>query len=292
MLGAMSFGFGSWGFFPWGFGSGGLALVSAMAIRENVVRLSFSEGVRFTELLDLGDGSDPRLYRVTVQDSTGMDGEPARAVNVAQVARVAGDPSLIDVYVDRSFSPFPSVYKVEVFGLVSLSGDHLGPDDEIDFYGVAQAIVPNKPQLAIPHRDIASPNDLKSMLDTIPDIIGTKLGVLAYDAGGDYASDRGNTSYKQRIFRRVFTRPNGFMHLIGYGVGLLQRVKTLFRAREQEALAADAEAQIFEEPETQDVSVTFTQDASNPHLYFMRIRARSKTGEAVDESLPFDIGGG
>lgn len=292
MLGAMGFGSGAFGDMSWGDGDGGsFALVSAMAIRENVVRLTFSAAIKFTGLLDPGDGSAPELYSVTLNDTNavGIDGKPARQVNVATVARGPGLDQ-VDVTVDRSFSHFPVQYIVAVSGLTSIDGDPLGDDTLIVFDGLHRALIPNTAALAVPRRDIASPNDLEALAESeIPDIETAALGVFAFDTAGDYAADAGTTSFRKRVFRRCFTEPDSFAHLPGYGVGVLGMVKRLGRRELQQTTAHRAEQQILEEPEAVSASVSFVPDVDEPHLFRMVIRAQSKTGETVNESLK--IGG-
>jgi len=293
MLAGMGYGTGAWGGLAWGGGGGTLSLLSALAIRENVVRLTFSQAVKFSRLLDPGDSSDPELYTVAaVAGTVGMDGEPVREVRTANVERNKLDTSQIDITTDRPFSAFPALYTVEVGNIHAESGGSLDPDTAvIEFYALARAIIPNRPQFAVPRRDIASPNDLQALLDPLPSLDQAQLGVFAIDSSGDYAADEGVTSYRKRIFRRLFTKKNGFAHLAGYGVGVLEFVKQLGRSKTQQEIAADAEAQIFEEPETVAASVTFVSDPLEPHLMRMVVRARSKTGETIDEPVSLDIGG-
>lgn len=268
-------------------------MLSALAVRENVVRLSFNQPVKFTRLLDPGDSSDPSLYIVAaVPGTVGMDGKPVREVRTASVERDDANSAVIEVTVDRPFSPFPTRYTITLNGLRSESGGALDVDfAQLEFDGLARALVPNQPQLSVPRRDIASPNDLQALLDPLPSLDPQQLGVYAIDSSGDYAADEGVTSYRKRIFRRLFTKKGAFAHLAGYGVGVLDFVKELARSRVQQEIAADAEAQIFEEPETVSASVTFVSDPLEPQLARMVVRARSKTGETIDEPIKLDIGG-
>lgn len=288
-----SLGSQGWGATPWGGGGSQLQLLKAEAVRENVVRLTFNNPVRFTRVLDPNDAADPSRYSVsTIEGTKGLDGLPVRPVRVCTVELVEIEGAggrLIDVGVDRPFSPFPAVYRIAVSQLVTLSGQVLDTEfASFTFLGLYRGIPPKTAELAVSRRDIANPNDLEALLDPLPDTSdATQLGVYPVDETGDYAADEGKTSYKKRVYRRVTTRKNSYVHLQGYGVGLLGEVKQLAKTSTQQRLAADAEDQIRQEPETDRVSVTFIPDARAPGVFIMQVRARSKAGESVNFDLPF-----
>jgi len=131
------------------------------------------------------------------------------------------------------------------------------------------------------NRDIANPQ--------LPGvgITADQLGHFATDDTGDYGIDQGLASYKKRVFRRLMSKKGSFRHLPGYGVGIPSQVKRLARANLTDSIAADAEDQIRQEPETQSVSVTLTQSDDNPGLFFYRVRAKTSLGDAnFDVPLP------
>lgn len=287
------FGFGDapWGAFGWGDGAPSFELLTALAVRENVVRLTFSSPPLFSNLGDPSDASLMKFYRVRLEEGSpdGMDGKPARQVFEA-VVKPGPSPFELDLYVDRDFSAYPSRYVVTLGEIAAGDGTYLEPT-VATFLGVKRALVPNVPSLATPRKDIASPNDLQALLSSDVDAASV-LGVFAYDETGDYAADAGATSYRKRVFRRIFTALDGFAHLPGYGLGILDMVKMLFRTRTQQDFAGKAQDQILEEPETLEAFVGFEQDSLEPGIVRMIVRARSKTGETVNETVPIAIGGG
>ncbi len=284
----MTTGYGAspYGAFPYGAG-GELQLVAVSVIRENVIRLSFTPSPKFTGLLDVGDGSDPSKYTVTpVPGTIGRDGLPTRAVLVARVELVPGGAA-IDVFFDRPMSPWPARYTVAVTGLQTATGDPLDPSASLlEFEGAYRELKPNAVSAAVPNRDIASPDDA-SALAALQAADPQTLGTFIADETGDYAADAALTSYRKRVVRRCLTRRNGFAHLIGYGVGLADEVKKLATASVRSRIEQEAESQIREEPETVECSARFAQDSVDPSVWWLVVRARTNTGETLNERLPF-----
>lgn len=273
-----------WGALEWGTGDT-LQLLSAEAIRENVVRLTFTVPIKFTKILDPNDASDPEHYTIAaVAGSMGLDSKPVRNVAIASVELFT--PNIVDVTLDRPMSPYPCQYTIAASGIVALeTGEALDPGTaSITFFAVYRGIPPNTPSAAVPRRDIANPS-LASSAISGEVTTDAQLGVFVVDETGDYAADQGITSWRKRVFRRILSEENGFAHLPGYGVGLLSQVKQLGRPAIQGSIAAKAEDQIRQEPETVSVSVTFEQDDRALNLFRMRVQAKSNTGEEVNDVL-------
>lgn len=294
---------GAWGHSPWGLSGWGIAgpgeglqLVNAQPVRENVVRLTFNLPVYFSRILDPFDASNRRRYVITpVAGSRGDDGRPPRPVfpavpNVAAEADAGG--RAIDLTVDRPFSPYPAQYVVAVNGLRASNGAFLAiGHTSLQFDGLAQgAPVPTRETLAS-RGDFANPQSRLGLGDNVP--LGAKvvLGAYPVDGSGDYAVDRGLVSYRKRIVRRLSSRLGGFAHLGRYGLGAVDKVKRLDRGGEAETMAAEAESQIREEPETAECRVTVERSTTNPSVVVLRVRARTRSGEAVDMGIPFPSGG-
>lgn len=294
---------GGWGSTGWGSGgwggfapSEGLQLVDAQPIRENVVRCFFNFAPYFSGVLDPFDGSDRRRYGVAPDPSTtGIDGLPPRPVAPAipAVAALAGSAGkAIDLTVDRRFSPYPARYVVSVNGLRAASSGALLALGRTSFAfdGLAAGrIVPSRDGV-VAGADFANPQGRLGLGDNVPIGASPVLGSYPTDSSGDYAVDRGLTSVRKRIVRRLSAKLNGFAHLAGYGLGALDRVKRLDRGGEAEALAAQAEAQIKEEPEIDQARVTVERSATNPELVVLRIRGRTRAGDSFDMGVPFPSG--
>lgn len=290
----MGWGQGPWGATPWGSGGGlGLELLSAQAIRENVIRLTFDSPILFTGTGEPGDGSVLERYQIVAQ-STPLDarGNPARAVRPAgvELSEVAGAGGRqVDVTTDRPMSPYPTRYSVAVNALKNLSGGVLVPGStSVLFDALFRGIPRPLPDNAVARRDIANPQTRSAFFDPLPEVSELLLGTLPVDEQGDYAFDEGLTSVKKRIFRRVITRRGKFGHLKDYGVGVPAQVKKLGSGAVRETLAADAESQILEEPEVERVAVSWVQDAQRPNVFRMQIRAKTTSGDSVNLDVPFD----
>ena len=97
-----AWGSGEFGAGSWGGGEGTLTLLGAFALRENVIRLAFSQPVYFSSILDPLDASNPEKYSVTAVSGTfGIDGSPARPVNAVRVTLPTEADGLIPAAVSR-----------------------------------------------------------------------------------------------------------------------------------------------------------------------------------------------
>jgi len=278
-------GYTPWGAGQWGAGSGGpgdtFALVSALAIRENVVRLTFTEAPLFDTLLTANDAHNPERYDIVpVAGTFGSDELPTRPVRAvfADVAAIAGSlGTIIDVTVDRPFSPYPGEYRISVNQLESVSGALLDPThSSTTFLGVYRPMRVQSLTATVPSRDMANPQTYSGLVNAAvsnPDG-ASQLGTFPIDPTGDYAFDDGLTQVKKRIIRRLVTRKGSFPSLPDYGVGVPSYGKQLGSAAVRQRIAADAQTQIAAEPEVADVSVNAITDATNPNITLLRIRVR------------------
>lgn len=283
-----------WGFAPWGGGSGAttFGLLSALAVRENMVRLLFSEPVYWSRWLDPYDGSRPELYSVGIVEGTlGIDGRPVREVSVIAVEPSDPTPAApvnrVDVVVDRPFSPFGARYVVNAStNLASMTGTPLDVTRaSLEFDGLYRGLPPATPDLQPSGGDIANPQSLEALLDPVPRTNSDELlGTFPIDDLGDYAKDDGIASIKKRIIRRLTTRKGAFAHLPNYGVDIPANVKRLALPGLREALAADAEEQVKQEPEVIDARVTLTIDGE---VTWFRVKARVNVGRELDFRFPF-----
>lgn len=285
-------GSGPWGFSPWGLGTGDpLQLLSAVAIKENVVELEFNVPPYFSQTLDVHDASNPRRFQIVALESRGRDDEPARPVigvkvEVAKVALSFG--RILHVTTDRPFSPTPSRYRMVVNQLVTAEGALLDPTKTAyEFLGVYRELRPQSMSAPTPSRDIANPQTYSAQLDPIPQAGDPLfLGVIPIDASGDYAFDDGITQLKKRIFRRLLTKPGSFPANPEYGVGVPSYGKQLAVAGVRQKLASEAQKQIASEPDVAAVSVRVVTDPKNPQFTLFQIRVRP-AGSAGNVS--FDV---
>jgi hypothetical protein len=294
-------GFGSefWGGGPWGgvlgSGEGGggggsaFALMGALAVRENVVRLTFSVPPQLSGVYDGNDGTLPSHYSIAVVDGTiGLDGLPVRPVRVVQV--LPGPiATQADLWLDRPLSPYPTQYVVTATGLFDILDEpQSGPFVE-RFVGLYRGLVPPTADLAVPSRDFANPQSFSGLVDSLPNTTdANQLGTYQIDETSDVAYDEGLVSYKKRVFRRLSTRKGAYLHLPEYGVSFMLHVKQLARPGMIQQLATEAEQQIRQEPETVSCVVTIAQQGA---LTLYKIVVKTNIGRQLTLHAPVQIQG-
>lgn len=283
---ADGWGFGPWGLSPWGFGVSAPALASAVAIRENAVRLTFTEPIVYDRTGRPRDGARASFYGVSpVAGTSGLDGEPARAVIVGRVDAAGGGGTVFDLLLDRALTHWPARYVANAHGVWGLSGlpiDTSGITAAFDGVRAGKVPLSAEDQPSVVGADIALPQTANAALAARAD--GALLGAFAVDATGDYAFDAGLQSLVKRIMRRLFATPGGFAHLPSYGLGLGQRVKRLSTAAERNALTRDAEAQVRQEPEVAEVKVEIA--AIGGAAFRLKVRVRTRFGAEAEFAVP------
>lgn len=294
MVDCVETGWGSgWGPVPWGGGAPtDLQLVGAQAVCENVVRLQFNNPPLFSRQLDLHDASNRKRYLVrAVEGSVGDDGLPCRPVLPATaepVVEAGAGGLLVDLTVDRPFSPYPARYVVSTNNLVTVAGYPMNVCfAQAPFLGLLQGSTPVSPDAAVGGRDFARPDTLSAMLDPLPSAGDPLvLGTLPTDASGDYAFDEGMTNLKKRIYRRLLTTKGRFAHLPLYGVGAGSYIKMLGRSGTRQALAADAQSQISQEPDVVKCAVRLVY-AADPSIGRFVVLVRTTGGGVFRFDVPF-----
>jgi hypothetical protein len=246
-----------------------ISLVSALALRENMVRLTFDADIYYSAVLDSGDASDTARYLFTPDAaSRGSDGLPPRFILAARADLF--DARTIDLWVDRRFSPYPSRYIIDVNGL--LEAVTLDPlvTHTASFLGCTRGVPQLTLEAGISNRDLANPQDN-----------GTEasLGTFPVDDTGDIANDGGLIGYKKRVLRRLSTRKGRYKHLPNYGTLAYDSIKMLARPGVIQQIADDAESQIRQEPETTQVSVKVVMQGS---LAFYRCKIRCTFGGPIE----------
>lgn len=264
-----------------------ISLLHALAIRENAIRLTFDADVYFSAVLDPGDASNPSRYSVVADaTSVGSDGLPPRNV-FAAIAELI-EPTVVQLWTDRKLSPYPSLYTINLNGI--LQDVTLDPlvVFSAGFYGLQAGVPVPTADRAISNADIANPQTLSGALDPLSQPTDSVLGTYPIDDTGDVARDEGLQSYKKRVLRRLSTRKGRYAHLPGYGTLAFDSLKKLGRPGLLQDIAADAEAQILEEPETVKVQVRIAMQGG---LAFFRIRIRCSFGQTFDMTAPVLVTG-
>lgn len=295
----MGDGFGSefWGGGSWGGSSNftpaasanSFALVYALAVRENVVRLTFSVAPNLSGILDQFDGLVASRYNVAAIDGTvGIDGLAVRPVRVVDV-QPGPIATQVDLWLDRAMSPYPTQYVAQAEGLYDVFDEPQLIAFEQPFIGLYRGIVPPTTDLAVPSRDFANPQSFSGLADSLPNTTDAgQLGTYQTDETGDVASDEGLVSYKKRVFRRLSTRKGAYLHLPDYGVSFMDHVKQLARPGMVQQLASEAEEQIKQEPETLSCVVKIVQSGA---LTWYQIDVRTAAGRSLALQSPVQIQG-
>lgn len=279
-------GLGAWGSSPWGSGADAPTLASAEAIRENLVRLTFSTAIKFDLTGGPRDGARPSAYSVTpVAGTVGLDGEAARAVLVGRVDAAGAGGAAVDLWLDRPLTHYPALYVASASGVYGATGVPVEAPASAVLYGV-RAHAPSKadPMLQVVGRDLANPQT-GSDLVVARAAAGVALGGFPVDVTGDYAFDGGTASYVKRCVRRLLADPGAYAHLgPEYGAGLRRRVKRLASRADRADLERVAAEQVRREPETADASAALALVASN--TWELRVRARTRFS---DRELSFGV---
>jgi len=290
-------GWGSgYGTVPWGFLPDDIFNVQKIyPIRENVIRILFSNPPNFTGVLDSKDASNPNNYRVyPVAGTVGYDGSPSRNVNVAGVEQpkfIPDSSSMVDLLLDRPLSPFPARYNVIVGSLFSYKFIPIDVCDKSrEILGLYRGLQPQIADQFTPTRDIANPNTLSAMTG-LAVINEDQLGIIPIGSDGDYAFDEGLTNLRKRIYRRLMTNPGAFIFMPTYGVGLPRYAKRLNLASTRTIIVATAQSQISQEPEIQRCVVQMTNDPAKPNLFYLNVIAKTAlSAQSVKFTFPFQVG--
>ena len=291
----------SWGQVAWGLGAWGgpsalsLNLLAAIAVRENVVRLIFSQPIYFSGIFDQYDGSNPIKYSIApVAESVDALGEPVRPVNVVAVERptsLSVPPVLpsevgyfIDIVLDRTMSSYPALYEVTCVQLRNTQMTNTIVTATVQFAATHRALQTPSLEVAAPVRDLANPQTGGALAGTGIDELSS-LASYIISADGDYAFDEGNTGRKKRVIRRIVTKRNGFAHLPGYGLGILGMAKKLARLDQVGKLATDARMQLEREPDVARAAVT-ADFGSVPNLLRLHISIKPRSGRSQKFTVP------
>lgn len=280
----LAFGTTPWGTFTWGsgVGAGAISVTDVRAVRDNVVRATFTVAPYFTDLFDDPDAANPSKYSIApVSESVGYNGEhpqPVTIVRVAQYIDGAGPYTALDLELDRPMSPFPCLYRVTLANVFSADLLSCIPTTTMQIDALYRQLSRPDPSTATPFWDFANAQTRSQTISAdIPNPTPADLAVYVV-TNGDYALDRGAANLQKRILRRLFTRKNGFVFLVGYGAGLPQYVKRLAAAGNLVGIAAECQAQIQQEPDVAAVSVRPILDRAHPNLLRLRIAVRTLTG--------------
>jgi len=280
-------GSGSWGGSFWGSGTDAPRLVSALAIRENCVRLSFDLPIIYDRTRRPRDASNPKLFSITpILGTASLSGEKARQVIAGRVDAAEGNAAF-DLWLDRPLTGWPARYLASAHGVYGVNGVAIDASAaSAAFDGTRAAVLQREPttdatfigsDLALPQTEAAA---------ALARATGALLGSFAVDVTGDYATDAGIPSLMKRILRRLFAKPGAFRSLPDtYGEDLGGLVKHLGTASKRAEAIAKAERGARLEPEVSIAKATF--DSLGGGLWLLNLKVRTSAG--IEATMPIPL---
>lgn len=253
---------------------------SAIAIRENAIRVRFTIAPRWSAVGVAGDAADPRNYVVLNDPSTtGLDGAAARPVFPAMV-QLPEEPDgrTVELIVDRPMTPWPAVYAVSTVGVLGAGGE-TSEECALSFHGAYRQLVPKIKAIASGGKDLANPQTVEGLP------LGVVAGGLAVAGDGDYGVEGPESATKSRLIRRLLAMVNGYAHIPDFGLGAMEEVKRLATSGRLADLAARAETQLMRDPDVLQARVRITPRGAGTFTFAAVVRTRS--GPALRLDVPF-----
>lgn len=119
-------------------------------------------------------------------------------------------------------------------------------------------------------------------------LLPPQVGTYQLTDTGDLGLDRSQeASLRKRILRRVTVATGSFFHLPGYGAG--QKLKGLLTVDAVERLRSRIRAQVLQEPDVLDASVTVRLAAGSTTALIAEIVAVPNGGDPVSLTVPIQI---
>lgn len=237
---------------------------NAYTAATNKVRLTLAGAPLAQSAIGTGDALNPDTWTITRTDtSAGFD-----VMTVTQISTL-----VYDVLTYEALAGWHIQHLISTTTLKS-SASVVTPTSA-NFYGALSAATATAGALAASNAyvltDIASPQIATPGSNT-------GGGVRVITAGGDFASDSGNTALKKLILRRLGTRRKGFFHLPNYGLDI--EPKRPIKTNDLIALKKQIQDQVALEPEVVAVSATPTIDTANGILNIV-LQVRTNIGETL-----------
>lgn len=231
-------------------------LIGGEQLSLNSVRLTFDQPPTAFDQHGVDDALNLDYYVVT-----GTPGLPA-----LQYVASETDTSVV-VFFDQ---PIAQDAKV----VISVSGFTSAPGSFTFFaFGPERNLLAGREVIA-PRVDLANPQTEADSGDV------ASLGTLVVDETGDLVNDWGRAGLRKRLFRRLSTLREGFVHLRGYG--LLPASKALLTQTDLRQLVTDARAQCLQEPGV--VGVRARVSEIRPGLVNLRL-------DVTDDNGAFELEG-
>jgi len=260
---------------PLGFGSS-FHVVRALAVGGQLIRVVFSEEPRHSSMSGLSDARNASNYAVSILTGTGHV-----LHSVATMETLASFPSFglfaagewgVDVQLDREMIVGMS-YRVQVStALVSATGVLVGWPFSADFVGAAR-----------PRRD----RQVRRKMGLVDLASDPFKGGITVDSSGDWASQEGIDGTRKRVWRIPQTMKGRFVWMPGFG--LAYDIKKPATISILGGLRTDLRQQLQQQPDIKGSESSVVMDARG--FLELGIKAKTSTGEQIDESHQFTQGG-
>lgn len=255
-----------------------LAVVSAIAVATNRVRVILATAPLAQSVTTPGDALNPSSWQISRVDTGGG----FTTMSVAQIDKVT-----FDVTIYERFASYLVQHQVAAYALLDPFGRYISGATTATFQGVVANV-----SATMGARTAAGGYVLTDIANPPTPARGNNTGggVRVISAGGDFSSESGNALLKKLIIRRLTTAPGGFFHLPTYGVGL--GVKEKIRAVDIVALRKRIQDQVSLEPEVQSVKASvMIDDANNIVTIVLTVTTTTGSGFVLETQQPQVTGG-
>jgi hypothetical protein len=254
-----------WGVGPWGIEptTGVFSIEDVFANSERTVRVTFTEPARVGTAFRTGAALNLSNWSISVVGAT----TNLRLIAVREVEGSGGRQ--FELYCLEKFPDVFHTLQVACPNIVSAAGASMVAPTTASC-AAAQVPAASKQINRVNFVDIrnrqAAPDDVS--------------GILAVQAGGDYASDSGDDLLYKMIVRRLIARPGEFTHIPRDRFGVGFRVQEPTPLSDVPALVAEIERQIRQEPDVDTVSARVDIDPDG--IVYVTVSARRiSTGNQI-----------
>lgn len=254
-----------WGVGPWGIepATGVFSIEDVFANSERTVRVTFTKAARVGTAFRVGAALNLSNWAISVVGAT----TNLRLVAVREVEGSGGRQ--FELYCLEKFPDVHSTLQVSCPNIVSATGASM-VSPTLATCAAAQVPAKVKQTNRVNFVDIqnrqAAPDDVS--------------GILAVQAGGDYASDEGDALLYKMIVRRLIAKPGEFTHIARERFGVGFRVQEPTPLSDVPALISEIERQVRQEPDVDTVSAQVDIDSDG--LVYITVSARRiSTGNPI-----------
>lgn len=256
---------GRWGIGTWAGAGGALTVVNAVAIGTTIVRVTLSVQPQASLRSLQGDALNPWTWAVRRLDDY-------RQFTIGEIEQHSDLE--FDIHTFEEFGDFLTPHSVGSLSLKALNGAVISPPRSVTFAGVL-AVVTSTPAQSLATmqrgvRDIANPQSATASATSL-------LGGVRQISGGDYVNQHGDDLLNKMVLRRLITQPNGFFHLIDWGIGVPE--KQTLRPQDIPTLQKSMAQKFMSEQGVIGAKVTITIQAAQGIVFYTIALKSQATGQ-------------